>query len=142
MIITISNDQALLDLPLIHRFLDQESNWAQGIPFAVVEKAIRHSLCFGAYEGDMQVGFARVVTDRATYAYLCDVFTLPSHRRRGISRMLMQAVLAHPDVHELRRFNLVTSTASGLYEKFGWMPLSKPQLHMERHFPDIYRQGM
>ncbi|HYD81264.1 MAG TPA: GNAT family N-acetyltransferase [Paucimonas sp.] len=139
MTITISDDHSLLDVPLIHRFLAGESTWAQGIPFAVVEKAIRHSLCFGAYEDGTQVGFARVVTDRATYAYLCDVFTLSSHRGRGISRLLMDAVLAHPDIQGLRRFNLITSTAAGLYEKFGWTPLSKPQTHMERHFPDIYR---
>lgn len=140
MTITISEDQSRLDIPLIHRFLDKESTWAQGIPLGTVEKAIRNSLCFGAYEGWKQVGFARVVTDRATYAYLCDVFTVDSHRGRGISRMLMEAVLAHPDVHGLRRFNLVTSTASGLYEKFGWTALSKPQLHMERYFPEIYQR--
>jgi GNAT superfamily N-acetyltransferase len=139
MTITISEDQSLLDIPSIHRFLAIESTWARGIPLATVERAIRHSLCFGAYEDGAQIGFARVITDRATYAYLCDVFTMPPHRGRGISRMLMKAVLAHADVHGLRRFNLVTTTASGLYEKFGWSPLAKPQSHMERYFPDIYQ---
>jgi GNAT superfamily N-acetyltransferase len=142
MAIMISEDPSRIDMPLIHRFLDRESTWAQGIPYAILEKAIRNSLCFGAYDDDAQVGFARIVTDRATYAYLCDVFTVPSHRGHGISRMLVQAILAHPDTRGLRRFNLVTSTASGLYEKFGWTPLSKPQLHMERHFPDVYRQAL
>jgi GNAT superfamily N-acetyltransferase len=140
MVITISEDQSRLDIPLIHRFLDKESTWAKGIPLATVEKSIRNSLCFGAYEGWHQVGFARVVTDRATYAYLCDVFTVASHRGQGISRMLMDAILSHPDVRGLRRFNLVTTMASGLYAKFGWQPLSKPELHMERYFPDIYQR--
>jgi GNAT superfamily N-acetyltransferase len=139
--LSISDDPSLLDLPLIHRFLSEESGWAQGIPKSTVEKALRNSLCFGAYEDGCQVGFARVVTDRATYAYLCDVFTLPSHRGRGISRMLLDAVLSHPEVAGLRRFNLVTTAASGLYRKFGWTPLAKPELHMERHFPDIYRRA-
>lgn len=139
MTITISDDQSRLDIPMIHRFLSEESTWAQGVPLSIVEKAIRNSLCFGAYEGQKQIGFARVVTDRATFAYLCDVFTVTAHRNRGISRLLMEAVLAHPDLDGLRRFNLATSTASGLYSKFGWTPLSKPELHMERYFPDIYQ---
>jgi GNAT superfamily N-acetyltransferase len=138
MAILVSHDPALLDIPLIHRFLSEESTWAQGIPFAVVEKAIHNSLCFGAYEDDRQVGFARVVTDRACFAYLADVFTVASHRGRGISRLLVEAVLAHPDLQQLRRFNLATSTAAGLYEKYGWTPLSKPEIHMERYFPDVY----
>jgi GNAT superfamily N-acetyltransferase len=138
MTIIVSHDAALLDIPLIHRFLCEESSWAQGIPYAVVEKSIRHSLCFGAYENDAQVGFARVVTDRACFAYLADVFTVTSHRGRGISRLLVEAVLTHPDLQHLRRFNLATSTASGIYAKYGWTPLSSPDIHMERYQPDAY----
>ncbi len=138
--ITISDNNAHLNIPLIHRFLCEESSWAQGIPVSTVEKAIRHSLCFGAYDNGAQVGFARIVTDRATYGYLCDVFTVRSHRGKGISRLLMEAVMAHPDVQGLRRFNLATTTAPGLYEKFGWTPLNKPEIHMERYFGDIYQR--
>lgn len=140
MSIAISEDQALLDLPLIHRFLSEQTSWARDIPFAVVEKSIRHSLCFGAYENGMQVGFARVVTDRACFAYLCDVFVLPDHRGRGIAHCLLEAILAHADLQGLRRFNLATSTAAPLYEKYGWTPLAQPDIHMERSRPDIYRR--
>jgi GNAT superfamily N-acetyltransferase len=139
MTIDISTDPERLDLPLIHRFLSEQSTWAQGIPYAVVEKAIRNSLCFGAYENGAQVGFARVVTDHACFAYLADVFVVDSHRGRGISRLLVEAVLAHPDLQQLRRFNLATSTAAGLYAKYGWKPLSNPEIHLERYRPDIYR---
>lgn len=136
----ISDDQTRLDLPLIHRFLDQESTWARGIPLATLKKAVAHSLCFGAYESGAQVGFARVVTDRASFAYLCDVFTLNSHRGRGIARQLVQAVLDHPDLQGLRRFSLATTTARGLYEKFGWTSLGNSDAHMERYFPDVYQK--
>ena len=136
--ITISDDKALLDITSIHRFLSEESTWAVGISRATVDKAIRNSLCLGAYENDRQVGFARVVTDSATYGYLSDVFTIGSHRGRGISRMLVEAILAHPDLQGLRRFTLVSTTASGLYEKFGWTGLHRPDSYMERYFPTIY----
>jgi GNAT superfamily N-acetyltransferase len=140
MSIIVSDDSTLLDIATIHRFLDEESTWARGVPLSIVEKAVRNSLCFGAYENGVQVGFARAVTDKATYAYLCDVFTASSHRGKGIARLLMAAVMAHPDLQGLRRFNLATTTAAPLYEKFGWVPLDNPGVHMERYFPDIYRQ--
>ena len=139
--IKISDDPALLDIAAIHRFLTEESTWAIGITREKVETSIANSLCFGAYDDGKQVGFARVVTDRATFGYLCDVFTITSHRGRGISRLLSEAILAHPAMQELRRFTLVTTTARGLYEKFGWTDLHKPNSHMERYFPSIYRQG-
>jgi GNAT superfamily N-acetyltransferase len=139
--IVVSEDSTLLDIPMIHRFLSEESTWARRIPYATVEKAIRNSLCFGAYEDGRQVGFARVVTDGATYGYLCDVFTVGAHRGKGIARRLLEAILAHPDIQGLRRFNLATTSASGLYEKFDWKPLAMPQIHMERHFPDIYERA-
>lgn len=138
MAVTVCDDKALLDLEMIHRFLSEESTWALGIPFEVVQRSIDNSICFGAYEGSRQVGFARVVTDRATFAYLADVFTVISHRGRGISRLLVEAVLAHPDLQNLRRFNLATTTAGGLYAKYGWTPLNKPEIHMERYRADAY----
>jgi len=140
MTILISDDPKRLDIPMIHQFLHEESGWANGIPLSTVEKAIQHSLCFGAYENGKQVGFARVVTDRASYAYLCDVFTVPTHRGNGIARLMMETILNHPDIQGLRRFNLATTSAQGLYEKFGWVTLSKPETNMERNFPDIYEQ--
>ncbi|MFC3108280.1 GNAT family N-acetyltransferase [Undibacterium arcticum] len=136
--IEISDDPARLDIALIHRFLTEESTWGRGMPLATLQKAVAHSLCFGAYHDGSQVGFARVISDRATYAYLADVFTLPDYRGRGISRLLMDAVQAHPDLQRLRRFTLVSSTARELYAKYGWTALAKPELHMERHLPDIY----
>ena len=138
MTILISDDPKRLDIPMIHQFLHEEAGWAKDIPLTTVEKAIQHSLCFGAYENGNQVGFARVVTDRASYAYLCDVFTIPSHRGRGIARLLMETILNHPDIHGLRKFNLGTSSAQGLYEKFGWVTLNKPETNRERHSPGAY----
>jgi GNAT superfamily N-acetyltransferase len=139
MAVTVSDDKALLDMDMIHRFLSEESTWALGIPLEVVKKSVDHSICFGAYEDGKQIGFARVVTDRATFAYLADVFTVASHRGRGISRRLVEAVLMHPDLQNLRRFNLATTSAGGLYAKYGWMPLSKPEIHMERYRPAPYQ---
>lgn len=134
----ISTDAAELDLPLIHRFIAGHSTWARGIPFGTLERAIRHSLCFGGYLGASQVAFARVISDYATFANLVDVFVLPEHRGAGHARALMQAVLAHPDLQGLRRFTLATSDAHGLYAHFGFAPPANPQSYMERYFPDIY----
>ena len=117
--IAITTEPSRLDLDVIHGYLAR-SYWAAGIPRDVVERAVAHSLCFGAFEGDRQVGFARVVTDRATYAYLCDVFVLESHQGRGVGKRLMAAVMAHPDLQGLRRFSLFTRDAHGLYRQFGF----------------------
>src|SRR5437868_5234180 len=133
----ISDDSALLDVELIHSFL-RGSYWAAGIPREVVERSLRGSLCFGLYEGDAQVGFARCVTDRATYAYLADVFVLPSHRGRGLSKWLMECVLAHPDLELLRRWSLVTRDAHGLYARYGFVPLRNPERYLEKVDPDVY----
>ncbi|HKW14655.1 MAG TPA: GNAT family N-acetyltransferase [Candidatus Krumholzibacteria bacterium] len=133
---SISTDPALLDLPMITEYL-AHSYWAEGIPLDVVERAVQGSLCFGIYEGAKQVGFARCVTDAATFAYLADVFVIESHRGRGLSRWLMEVIVSHPDLQGLRRFSLVTRDAHGLYEKFGFTPLSKPEGHME-----IVRRGI
>jgi GNAT superfamily N-acetyltransferase len=117
--VVISTDPARLDLDVIHGYLAR-SYWAAGIPREVVARAMANSLCFGAFAGGGQVGFARVVTDRATFAYLCDVFVLESHRGRGVGKRLMAAILAHPDVQGLRRLALFTRDAHGLYRQFGF----------------------
>ena len=137
--IEISEDKARLDVPLIHRFLSEESAWAGGISLPLVQKAIDNSLCFGAYEDGVQIGFARVVSDFATFAYLCDVFVKATHRGRGLSRLLVNAVLAHPELQSLRRFTLVSTSARGLYQQYGWTALHTPEAHMERFAPDVYR---
>ncbi|HVH06285.1 MAG TPA: GNAT family N-acetyltransferase [Myxococcota bacterium] len=116
----ISTDPALLDLGVLHRFLAEESYWAAGIPFETMRRAIEHSLPFGLYRGDEQVGFARLVTDYAVFAYVGDVLVLPAHRGRGLSKWLMEAMLAHPDLKGLRRWNLATRDAHELYRRFGF----------------------
>lgn len=138
--IDISTDKAKLDLALIHRFLSEQSTWALGIPYSTVQRAVQHSLCFGAYLDGAQIGFARVTTDCATFAYLGDVFVLPEHQGRGYSKRLMEAVMAHPDLQNLRRFLLATSTAPQLYAQFGFTPAAKPQAFMERLDPEIFKR--
>ena len=135
----ISTDPALLDIELIHRFLSRDSYWAQNIPLGVVQRSIAQSLCFGLYEAQRQIGFARVVTDAATFAYLADVFIVPSNRRRGLAKRLMAAVMAHPDLRGVRRFMLATRDAHALYRQFGFAPPRNPQVLMERHEPQIYQ---
>ena len=123
---------ARVDVDVVHRFLSEESYWAQGITRERVERAIAHSIPFSAFEGGAQIGFARVISDRATFAYLADVFVLPSHRGRGIARKIMEAIFAHPELQELRRWMLVTRDAHALYEQFGFRALAAPERHMER----------
>ena len=137
---SISCDPARIDLAVVHGFLST-SYWSEGLPLEVLQRAITASLCFGVYHGGKQVGFARVVTDRATFAYLCDVFVLDAYRGQGLGRWLMEAVAAHPDLQGLRRMVLVTRDAHGLYEKFGFRPLARPAGYMELHRPDVYAQG-
>ena len=119
-----------MNIDTIHRYLSEESYWAKGIPRETVERSIRNSLCFGAFEDGTQVGFTRVITDRATFAYIADMFVLPSHRGRGISKQLMQAVMSHPELQGLRRWHLSTVDAHGLYAQFGFAPLEWPERHM------------
>ena len=135
---TISTDKNLLDVGLIHRYLSEDSYWAKNIPKAVVEKAIGHSLCFGIYQETAQIGFARVITDRATFAYLADVFVLTGHRGKGLSKWLMEEIMAHPDLQGLRRFMLATSDAHGLYAQFGFKALDAPERIMQINRPDLY----
>ena len=120
----ISTDATRLDRVMIHRFLSQEAYWARGVPRAVVERAISNSLVFGLYASGEQVGFARVVTDQATFAWLADVFVLPEHRGRGLGKRLVREVLAHPGLQGLRWFLLGTADAHGLYRQLGFDPLS------------------
>ena len=134
---SISTDTSRFDIDLIFRFLTT-CYWAEGIPRDVVEKSIRNSLCFGVFDGEKQVGFARVITDRATYAYIGDVFILESHRGRGLGKQLMQVIMEHPELQGLRRWSLVTRDAHALYEQFGFTALAHPQRYMERHDPNVY----
>ncbi|MBL9096991.1 MAG: GNAT family N-acetyltransferase [Alphaproteobacteria bacterium] len=134
----ISTDRARLDVALIHRWLSEESYWAKGVPRDVVERSIANALCFGIYgTNNAQVGFARVITDKATFAYLGDVFVLEAHRGRGLSKRLMQTIIDHPDLQGLRRWMLATRDAHGLYAQFGFGPVVAERL-MERVNPDIY----
>ena len=135
----VSTDAARLDVAAIHAFLT-ESYWARGIPLEVVRRSIEGSLCFGLYDGNAQVGFARVITDRATFAYLGDVYVLPSHRGQGLSKWLMECIRAHPALQGLRRWALVTQDAHGLYRQYGFGDLAAPERWMERHDPDVYRR--
>ena len=134
----VSTDRARLDLDVIHEFLTN-CYWAKGIPRDVVQRSIEHSLCFGVYDGSgVQVGFARVVSDFATVAYLGDVFVLESHRRRGLSKWLMECIMQHAALHGLRRWILLTRDAHGLYEQFGFTPVKSPERYMELHRADVY----
>jgi GNAT superfamily N-acetyltransferase len=136
--LVISTDPAKLDRRTIHRFL-AGSYWAEGIPLSVVDRSIQHSLAFGLYDGAAQVGFARVITDRATFAYLADVFVLESHRGRGLARWLMEAIRSHPDLQGLRRWVLATRDAHGLYARFGFRSLEDPARYMEIVDRGVYR---
>ena len=134
----VSTDRARLDLEAIHNFLTN-CYWAKGIPREVVERSIEHSLCFGIYDGrGSQVGFARVISDFASVAYLGDVFVLESHRGRGLSSWMMECIMQHPSLQGLRRWILLTRDAHGLYAKFGFRPLKAPDRYMELHHSDVY----
>jgi GNAT superfamily N-acetyltransferase len=127
----ISTDKNRLDVTFVHRFLCDESYWAARIPLDLVRTSIENSLCFGAYDGGAQVGFARVVTDYATFGYVADVFVIPSHRGAGVGKELMTAIMSHPSLQRLRRWHLVTRDAHRLYAQFGFKPLGAPERHME-----------
>jgi len=136
--LTISTDPARIDRALVHAFLSG-SYWASGIPREIVDRSIENALCFGVYEENRQVGFARVISDLATFAYLADVFVLPSHRGRGLAKWLMEAILAHPKLQGLRRWMLVTRDAHGLYRQVGFTELAHPERLMEIVRSEIYR---
>ena len=130
----ISTDRSRLNLGVIHDFLSA-SYWAAGVPEDVVKRSVENSLVFGVYRGKGQVGFARVVTDYATFAYLADVFVLEAHRGRGLGKWLIEVVLSHPDLRGLRRWLLATGDAHELYRKYGFAELARAEIFMEIHSP-------
>jgi GNAT superfamily N-acetyltransferase len=134
----ISTDQDRLDVDLVFRFLSEESYWSASIPRAVVERSITNSMCFGVYQGEAQVGFARIVTDKATFALVADVFILETHRGKGLSKWLMHEVMEHPDLQGLRRLLLLTSDAHSLYAQFGFTAIGDASRFMEVLYPDVY----
>ncbi len=137
----ISTNPELLDVKAIHQYLSQESYWAQNIPLATVKKSLKHSLCFGMYDGSKLIGFARLVTDMTAFAYLCDVFVIETYRKRGLSKWLMQTIHTHPELQGLRRWMLGTRDAHGLYKQFGWevLPDDMCKRFMQLHFPNVYQ---
>jgi GNAT superfamily N-acetyltransferase len=134
----VSTDRTRLDVPLIYRFLSENSTWAVGISRTVVESSIENSLCFGGYLDGRQVAFARVVTDYATFAHLCDVFVIPEYRGRGYAKQLIRVVMEHPSLQGLRRFTLNTSDSHSLYARFGFTAPQRPDTVMEHFSPNIY----
>ena len=136
----ISTDPTRLDLDVIHGFLSR-AYWCEDVPRSILERAIQNSLCFGVYAKGHQVGFARVITDRATFAYLADVFVLESHRRLGLSKQMMEAIKSHPDLQGLRRWSLASRDAHGLYSQFGFTALQMPERHMEILDLEIYKKA-
>ena len=138
---TISDDPARIDLRAIHAYLSR-SYWSPGIPFEIVERAIRNSLCIGAYDAaGAQVGLVRLVSDQATFCYVGDVYVLEEHRGQGLSKAMLGLAMEQPTLQGLRRWSLVTADAHDLYRRFGFAPVAQPERHMERLNPDIYRSG-
>jgi N-acetylglutamate synthase-like GNAT family acetyltransferase len=133
-----SDDLNLIDVNAVHRYLSEESYWAKGIPLEIVKRSIQNSLCFGVYKDGKQIGFARWVTDRATFAYLCDVYIEADFRGIGLSKKLMSLMMFHPDLQGLRTYFLGTLDAHGLYAQFGFKPLAVPERRMEIVVKDIY----
>lgn len=136
----ISTDKTRLNIPLIHKFLSEESYWAKGIPIETVSRSIENSLCFGAYVDEKQIGFARIISDCATFAYLADVFILPKYRSRGVSKKLMEFIKEHPGLQGLRKWMLATCDAHGLYEQYGFTSVSHPDRLMEISTTNLYLQ--
>ena len=137
---TISDDSSRLDLRAMHAYL-QRAYWSVGIPFEIVQRGVRNSLCIGAYDGTgAQVGLARLISDYATFCYLSDVYVLEEHRGNGLSKAMLSMAMDHQLLQGLRRWSLSTADAHSLYSQFGFKTLSKPERHMERLDPDIYRK--
>jgi GNAT superfamily N-acetyltransferase len=135
----ITTDRAAIDVDAVHAYLTR-AYWSPGVPRAIVAKAIDGSLCFALLHGATQIGFARVITDRATYAYLCDVYVLEDYRGHGLGKWLISELLTHPDLQGLRRFMLATKDAHGLYEPFSFERPKYPETILEVLKPDIYRR--
>ena len=138
----ISDDPERLDVDAVHAYLSTESYWAQGVSRDVVERSLSHSLCIGIYTGaGVQVGLVRVVTDYATFAWLCDVYVLEAHRKQGLSKVAIRAAMEHPRLQTLRQFTLATRDAHGLYAQFGFTELAKPESQMEKRNPPAKPPG-
>jgi N-acetylglutamate synthase-like GNAT family acetyltransferase len=134
----ISTEKEKMDIDLIHSFLTR-SYWAEGISKEIVRRSIEGALCFGVFENEKQVGFARMITDRATFAYLADVFIIDEYRGLGLSKWLMEVIMSHPDLQGLRRLMLATRDAHELYKKFGFTSLNNVDRWMHIHYPDVYK---
>ncbi|AYN68375.1 N-acetyltransferase [Euzebyella marina] len=134
----ISTDREKLNIPFIHEFLSKEADWSRGIPLDRVQKSIENSLNFGLYHQEQQIGFARIISDFSTIAYLGDVFILKEYRGSGLSKWLMESIMAHEELQGLRRWILLTDTAEWLYKKYGFQKVPKPELYMEKHNPQVY----
>lgn len=134
-LITTANEK--IDVEFLHEFLSG-SYWAKNIPLETVRRSIENSLCFALFDREKQIGFARIVTDKATFAYLCDVFVIEDYRGRGLSKWLMNTISGHPQLQNLRRWMLATRDAHGLYSQFGFTALDSPEVFMQRHAPDVY----
>jgi len=134
----VSTDRTTLDIPMIYRFLSEQSTWAVGISRTVVERSIENSLCFGGYLDGRQIAFARVITDYATMAHLCDMFVVPEYLGHGYAKQLIRIIMEHPSLQRLRRFTLNTTDAHSLYARFGFAPSERPDTLMERYYPNIY----
>lgn len=134
----ISTDAAKLDIEMIHRFLSVEAYWSKGIPYSLVKQSVSHSLIFGLFHKDEQVGFARIISDYTTIAYLADVFILPAYRGRGLSKWLLQCIHDYPMLQNLRRWILLTRDAHELYRQFGWTAIADPEKWMEQYNKEVY----
>lgn len=141
MTIHITTDFSQMDFDMIHEFL-RKTYWSKGIPAAVLKKGLENSLCFAVFDAEKQIGFARMITDKSTFAYLADVFVIPERRGQGVSKTLLDFVIAHPDLQGLRRMVLATADAHGLYEKYGFTPLKNESLFMECWNPSIYQSKL
>ncbi|RZF29329.1 N-acetyltransferase [Paraburkholderia sp. UYCP14C] len=137
--LTISSRNDDLDLDMVYAFLSRETPWAKDMPRATFERAVAGSLCFGGFVDGQQIAFARLITDAATFAYLCDVFVLPAYRGRGYASALMKHIFASPSLASLRRVVLVTTDAHHVYAPHGFTSLANPERYMELHRPDVYR---
>jgi GNAT superfamily N-acetyltransferase len=138
---SVSTDRNRLDIGFIHGFLSREAYWCLGIPFETVKRSVENSFCFGLYHGDEQVGFARVITDHATIAYLGDVFIIPVHRGKGLSKWMLELIMGCADLQGLRRWILLTSDAQELYRQFGWGDVESPEKWMEVVDKGVYGRG-